>query len=194
MISLDQILILEQKVESAVKKISQLQAENDALRSKCAELTNALSSKSEQLSSFEQDQGLIESKIASLISRFANIENSVMDAISQTTSAPVQEQIQVSRQEAAPAPQAPQQPVYTPAPAEQHTETPAFTPVQAETSSQPHFFETTPQETAPEQQDSQSFTEQPENNTAQPGFFDMNELGSESKDSQNGDTTQFDIF
>jgi len=56
MISLDQVLLLEQKVESAVGKIAQLQAENDALRSKCSELTNALSNKTEQLSSFEQDQ------------------------------------------------------------------------------------------------------------------------------------------
>ena len=36
MITLDHVLLLEQKVESAVKKISQLQAENDALRSRCA--------------------------------------------------------------------------------------------------------------------------------------------------------------
>ena len=53
MISLDQVLLLEQKVESAVEKIRQLQNENDALRKKCSELTNALSSKSEQLSNFE---------------------------------------------------------------------------------------------------------------------------------------------
>ena len=55
MISLDQVLLLEQKVESAVARIAQLQAENDALRSRCSELTNALSTKSEQLSSFESD-------------------------------------------------------------------------------------------------------------------------------------------
>ena len=61
MISLDQVYLLEQKVESAVEKIQQLQAENDALRSKCNELTNALSAKSEQLSNFESDQSQIES-------------------------------------------------------------------------------------------------------------------------------------
>ena len=63
MISLDQVLLLEQKVESAVAKIAQLQAENDALRSKCAELTNALSTKSEQLTTIESDQNRIESGI-----------------------------------------------------------------------------------------------------------------------------------
>lgn len=63
MISLDQVYLLEQKVESAVAKIQQLQAENDALRNKCAELTNALSAKSEQLTTIETDQDQIESGI-----------------------------------------------------------------------------------------------------------------------------------
>ena len=63
MISLDQVYLLEQKVESAVAKIQQLQAENDALRNKCTELTNALSAKSEQLTSFESDQSQIENGI-----------------------------------------------------------------------------------------------------------------------------------
>lgn len=83
MITLDHVLLLEQKVESAVKKISQLQAENDALRSKCAELTNALSSKSEQLSAFEQDQGKIESGILKALDRLSGIENSVLQAVGQ---------------------------------------------------------------------------------------------------------------
>jgi predicted nuclease with TOPRIM domain len=80
MISLDQVLLLEQKVESAVGKISQLQAENDALRSKCSELTNALSSKTEQLSSFEQDQSRIENGILKALDRLNSIENSVLKA------------------------------------------------------------------------------------------------------------------
>lgn len=83
MISLDQILLLEKKVESAVAKIAQLQAENDALRSKCSELTNALSSKSEQLSTFEQDQSKIESGIMNALDRLASIENSVLKATGQ---------------------------------------------------------------------------------------------------------------
>lgn len=83
MISLDQILLLEKKVESAVAKIAQLQAENDALRSKCSELTNALSSKSEQLSTFEQDQSKIESGIMNALDRLASIENSVLSVAGQ---------------------------------------------------------------------------------------------------------------
>ncbi|MCR4952760.1 MAG: cell division protein ZapB [Treponema sp.] len=83
MISLDQVYLLEQKVESAVAKIQQLQAENDALRNKCAELTNALTAKSEQLSSIEQDQSQIESGIKKALDRLNSIENSVLKAAGQ---------------------------------------------------------------------------------------------------------------
>ncbi|MCR4580776.1 MAG: cell division protein ZapB [Treponema sp.] len=78
MITLDQVMLLEQKVESAVAKIQQLQAENDALRTKCQELTNALSSKTEQLSSIETDQNQIESGIKKALDRLMYIENAVL--------------------------------------------------------------------------------------------------------------------
>ena len=96
MITLDHVLLLEQKVESAVKKISQLQAENDALRSKCAELTNALSSKSEQLSAFEQDQGKIESGILKALDRLSAIENSVLQTVGQIQNSSVDNNAQVA--------------------------------------------------------------------------------------------------
>ena len=83
MISLDQVYLLEQKVESAVAKIQQLQAENDALRSKCDELTNALSAKSEQLSNFESDQDQIETGIKKALDRLNSIENSVLKTAAQ---------------------------------------------------------------------------------------------------------------
>ena len=80
MVSLEQVLLLEQKVESAVAKIQQLEAENDALRNKCSELTNALSAKSEQLKAYESDQQKIESGIIKAIDRLNSIENSVLKA------------------------------------------------------------------------------------------------------------------
>lgn len=86
MISLDQVYLLEQKVESAVVKIQQLQAENDALRKRCDELTNALSSKSEQLSSFESDQNQIEDGIKKALDRLDFIENSVLKRDGQAAS------------------------------------------------------------------------------------------------------------
>jgi hypothetical protein len=81
MISLDQILLLEQKVESAVAKIAQLNAENAALRSKCTELTNALSAKSEQFSSFQTDQNKIEESILKALDRLNTVENTILGSI-----------------------------------------------------------------------------------------------------------------
>lgn len=126
MVSLDQVYLLEQKVESAVEKIQQLQAENDALRNKCTELTNALSAKSEQLSNFESDQSQIESGIKKALDRLNSIENSVLKTA---------EKINQNGQAAKPAPQAVKpavQEVKTtaqPAPAPQ--ESPAAAPVQS---------------------------------------------------------------
>ena len=170
MISLDQILVLEKKVESAVNKITQLQAENDALRSKCAELTNALSSKSEQLSSFEQDQGLIESKIVNLINRFNNIENSVLDVIGSSGSmqSPVA---------------AIQQPVQTPAPDQsvQQTQVPDQNPI---AQSQTYVPASEPVVSTPVETESEEM---------QQSFFDMNEISSQD-DNQSQESGQFDIF
>ena len=106
MISLDQVYLLEQKVESAVAKIQQLQAENDALRSKCTELTNALSAKSEQLSNFESDQSQIETGIKKALDRLNSIENSVLKTATQ-----INQTVQAAKPavQAAPAPQAPVQ-------------------------------------------------------------------------------------
>ncbi len=104
MISLDQVYLLEQKVESAVAKIQQLQAENDALRSKCNELTNALSAKSEQLTSFESDQSQIENGIKKALDRLNSIENSVL-----RTAEKINQAGQAAK--AAPAPQAEAKPV-----------------------------------------------------------------------------------
>ena len=84
MISLDQVLLLEQKVQSAVEKIKQLEGENDALRSKCSELTNALSAKTEQLAAFESEQKTIESGIIKAIDRLNSIENSVLKTAGQS--------------------------------------------------------------------------------------------------------------
>lgn len=121
MISLDQVLLLEQKVESAVEKIKQLEGENAALRNKCSELTNALSAKSEQLKAYESDQQKIESGIIKAIDRLNSIENSVLKGAGATAAAatvaapaaakkpePVQQA--PAKTEPAPAPEAPVEP------------------------------------------------------------------------------------
>ena len=78
MISFDQVLLLQKKVESAVQKIVELKSENDALRNKCSELTNALSEKTELLESFYADEKKIESSIMDALDRLNSIENSVV--------------------------------------------------------------------------------------------------------------------
>ena len=80
MISIDQVLLLEEKVESAVKKIEQLNAENAALRRKCAELSNAFNAKSEQFSTFQNDQSKIEESILKALGRLNAVENVVLQA------------------------------------------------------------------------------------------------------------------
>ena len=85
MISLDQVLLLQEKVGTAVEKINslntkvlQLESDNDALRRKCAELTNALSEKSELVSSLESTQSKIEQSILLTLNRLDAVENSIL--------------------------------------------------------------------------------------------------------------------
>lgn len=85
MISLDQVLLLQKKVETAVEKINfltgqieQLKNDNDALRTKCAELTKALDEKTELVSSLEATQGKIEEGILTALNRLDTVENAVL--------------------------------------------------------------------------------------------------------------------
>ena len=198
MISLDQVMLLEQKVESAVAKIQQLQAENDALRSKCSELTNALSSKSEQLSSFETDQSQIESGILKALDRLNQIENSVLKVANgqaaSTTQANIQPTAQV--QQSTHAQQSVQTPVQKPVQPVPQAQTPV-TPQPAQNLSQPQ------QTQAPVTQEKLYQPAQP----VQDNFFTMNEAPSpvtstpaesepveEEMEEENPDNLGFDIF
>ena len=117
MVSLDQILLLEQKVESAVEKIQQLEAENDALRNKCSELTNALSAKTEQLKAYESEQQKIESGIIKAIDRLNSIENSVLKGAGQPAAKPEpQAPAEPAVPPEPPVPPVPQEPEVPPAP------------------------------------------------------------------------------
>ena len=102
MVSLDQVLLLQQKVESAVAKIAELHqavaqkdAEIAALRSKCVELTNALSVKTEQFSSFQSDQSKIEEGILKALERLNAVESTVLSVAAQAAQ-PVQNAIPAS--------------------------------------------------------------------------------------------------
>ncbi len=82
MISLDQIQLLERKVESAVTKILQLTEERAALFQRCAQLENESQNLRNKLLSFEQDQERIEQGIIKALDRLNVVENSVLQAIS----------------------------------------------------------------------------------------------------------------
>lgn len=139
MVSIDQVLLLQEKVESAVQKIVQLKSENDALRRQCSELTNALSEKTELLNSFKADEEKIESSIKNAISRLDTLENNVISGgTASAVKAPVAE---------TPAPQPAK-------PAEASNPTPAATPAaqnQTQATSVPQS--TTPVETQVSQQE-----------------------------------------
>ena len=146
MISLDQVLLLEEKVESAVAKIQQLEAENDALRNKCSELTNALSAKSEQLKAYESDQQKIESGIIKAIDRLNSIENSVLKGAGQSAPKPAASGLAAAAEAVAATTATPAQAPAEPEPVEEPTPTPAtdvtfdqMTPV--ETPEEPPFDE-----------------------------------------------------
>ncbi len=86
MLTLDQIKLLEKRVESAVEKIQQLKTENDALRRKCAELTNSLSVKTEQILAFETDETKIEEGIINALNKLSSIEAAVIQTATSTAS------------------------------------------------------------------------------------------------------------
>ena len=67
MISLDQVHLLEQKVENAVAKILQLQKENESLRERCAFLESKVNNLNEKVSVFEADQDKIEEGIVNVL-------------------------------------------------------------------------------------------------------------------------------
>lgn len=175
MISLDQVYLLEQKVESAVEKIQQLQAENDALRSKCNELTNALSAKSEQLSNFESDQSQIETGIKKALDRLNSIENSVLKNAAQQNQA---------AQAAKPAVQV------SPAPQEQSATTVQSTPSFDTMDTVP---ETTEEPTEVNEEQSVNIPEQTFNTTNIEENFES-EDDIDAPEDDNHDGLGFDIF
>lgn len=85
MISLDQVQLLEQKVGTAVAKMTELQKENEFLRNKFSELKLQYDEAqkvnielSAKVSLYEQDQPRIEQGIMKALERLNNVEDSVL--------------------------------------------------------------------------------------------------------------------
>lgn len=83
MISLVQIQLLEEKVESAVAKILQLTKENEVLAQRCAQLEDEKAKLQDNLLNFHQDQERIEQGIIKALDRLNVVENSVLQAVEQ---------------------------------------------------------------------------------------------------------------
>lgn len=81
MISLSQIQLLEEKVESAVARIMQLSQEKEALSKRCLQLEEKNKLLQDNLLSFEQDQERIEQGIIKALDRLNVVENSVLQAV-----------------------------------------------------------------------------------------------------------------
>ena len=78
MISLEQIQLLEQKVESAVAKILQLTEERDTLFQRCAQLEDENKRLQSNILDFHQDQDRIEQGIIKALDKLNAVENSVL--------------------------------------------------------------------------------------------------------------------
>lgn len=103
MISLDQVQLLEQKVETAVTRIAELQKENEFLREKFSELkvqndellrtNNELGAK---VSLYEQNQPLIEERILNALECLNNVEDAVLRSQVTSTKTDVKENAEQS--------------------------------------------------------------------------------------------------
>lgn len=81
MISLEQIQLLEQKVESAVAKILQLTEERDTLHQRCVQLEEENKRLQSNILDFHQDQDRIEQGIIKALDKLNAVENSVLQAV-----------------------------------------------------------------------------------------------------------------
>lgn len=96
MITLDQVQLLEKKVETIVSKINDLQIQNSALQEKNRELIEKNSLLMQKISTFEADQNRIEQGILNALDRLNSMENSVLkvgtSAINESQNVQPQEQ------------------------------------------------------------------------------------------------------
>ena len=92
MITLDQVQLLEKKIEEIISIMNNLQKQNSALQEKNRELIEKNSLLMQKISSFEADQNRIEQGILNALDRLNSMENSALKVgTSATTTQNVQE-------------------------------------------------------------------------------------------------------
>ncbi len=78
MITLDQVQLLEKKIEEIISMMNNLQKQNSALQEKNRELIEKNSLLMQRISSFEADQNRIEQGILNALDRLNSMENSAL--------------------------------------------------------------------------------------------------------------------
>lgn len=91
MITLDQVQMLEKKVETIVLKMNDLQKQNSSLQEKNRNLIEENSILKQKISSFEADQNRIEQGILNALDRLNSMENSVLKVGSSAIAEPIQQ-------------------------------------------------------------------------------------------------------
>ena len=98
MITLDQVQLLEKKIEEIISMMNNLQKQNSALQEKNRELIEKNSLLMQKISSFEADQNRIEQGILNALDRLNSMENSALKVgTSATTTQNVQENFYARR-------------------------------------------------------------------------------------------------
>lgn len=77
MITLDQVLVLQEKVKAAVEKINRLEKENAQLRAQLAASTSNNQSLSQKVSDYEAEQNQIEAQILQVLNSLNTVEDTV---------------------------------------------------------------------------------------------------------------------
>ena len=85
MITLDQVQLLEKKIEEIISMMNNLQKQNSALQEKNRELIEKNSLLMQRISSFEADQNRIEQGILNALDRLNSMENSALKVGSSAT-------------------------------------------------------------------------------------------------------------
>lgn len=91
MITLDQVQLLEKKIEEIISIMNNLQKQNSALQEKNRELIEKNSLLMQKISSFEADQNRIEQGILNALDRLNSMENSALKVGTSATTQNVQE-------------------------------------------------------------------------------------------------------
>ncbi len=87
MITLNQVQLLQKKVEDAVDTIMALRKENAALKERCRAYENNNADLSRRVTSYEEEQNMIEQGIMSVLTRLNTVEDSIRTSVQESVPA-----------------------------------------------------------------------------------------------------------